>query len=72
MLVKGTIINLDMHSSDNASVFEEHVLASIKCMDTKSYDLKLPPSDDISLPLVRCIGDIYEAFQQKCNYSKSH
>lgn len=65
MLVKGTIINLDMDSSDNASVFEEHILASIQCMDAKGYGLKLPPSEDISLPLVRCIGDTYEAYRHK-------
>jgi hypothetical protein len=65
IFVKGMIIYSDMETSDNATLFEKHTLASIQCMDTKGHGLKLPPSEDISLPLVRCLTDTYEAYQQK-------
>lgn len=61
----GMIVYLDMETSNNAKLLAEHTQASIQCMDTKGYGLKLPASDDISLPLVLCIGDRYEAYRQK-------
>lgn len=62
---KGMIIYLDMETSTNAKLLDEHTQASIQCMDTKGHGLKLPASDDISLPLVRCITDTYRAYRQK-------
>ena len=65
IFVKGMIIYLDMETSNNPRLLAEHTQTSIQCMDTKGHGLKLPASDDISLPLVRCIGDRYEAFRYK-------
>lgn len=62
MFVKGMIIYSDMKTSGNAKLFEGHTQASIHCMDTKGHGLKLPPSEDISLPVMRCITDTYEAY----------
>jgi hypothetical protein len=65
IFVKGVIINLDMETSENAALFDQHTQASIQCMHTKGHGLKLPPSEDISLPIIRCITDTYEAYHLK-------
>jgi hypothetical protein len=65
IFAKGMIIYSDMETSNNADLLEKHVQSTIRCMDTKGHGLKLPPSEDISLPLVRCIGDTNEAYRQK-------
>jgi len=65
MFVKGMIIYSDMETSDNAKLLKGHTLASIQCMDTKGHGLKLQPSEDISLPVMRCITDTYEAYPLK-------
>jgi hypothetical protein len=52
VFAKGMIIYLDMETSSNAKLFEEHTQASIQCMNDKGHGLKLSASDDISLPLV--------------------
>jgi hypothetical protein len=65
IFAKGMIIYLDMETSNNAKLLAEHTQASIQCMEVKGHGLKLPTSDDISLPLVRCIGDTYEAYRHK-------
>jgi hypothetical protein len=62
IFVKGTIINLDMETSENATLFNQHTQASIQCMETKRHGMKLSASEDISLPVLRCITDTYEAY----------
>ena len=67
IFAKGMIIYLDMETSDNPSQFDQHAQASIHCMDTKGHGLKLPPSEDISLPLVRCTTDNYQHYRHNGN-----
>lgn len=65
LAVKGTIINLDMETSDNDALLEKHTHASIQCMDTEGHGLNLSASEDINLPLVRCITDTVKELAQK-------
>lgn len=65
IFAKGMIIYSDMETSDYAKLFDGHSHASIKCMDTKGHGLKLSAEEDISLPLVRCIYDTFDAYRHK-------
>jgi hypothetical protein len=63
LLVKGTIINLDINTASDAALLEQHTQASMKCLDSGSHGLKLTADEDIKLPLITCITRVYEKKQ---------
>jgi hypothetical protein len=50
MAVKGMAINLEMFPLDTR--------AAVNCVNNNGHGMKLEPSEDLTLPLARCVGDV--------------
>lgn len=63
---KGAIISMDMETSEDASIFQQHAQAVIVCMDTNGYRIAPMASVKIVIGIAECAAKTYKKYCITC------
>ena len=66
-VIKGTIILMDMETSEKEAVFQKHVIAAMECMDTMRHGMSMSsPGAKVQLGAMECSAKTYQQFCTIC------
>jgi hypothetical protein len=67
IVAKGAIISMDMETSEDTRIFQQHTQAAIRCMDTKGHGLNLRSSAaKILIGIGECVAKTYRQYCTIC------
>ena len=66
IVAKGGIISMDMETSEDTRIFQQHIQAAIRCMDTKGHGLNLRSSVKVLIGIMECVAKTYKQYCTIC------
>ena len=66
LVIRGTIIGLDMETFEDHNTFDKHVSAAIQCMNTGGHGIRRLSSNEIMIGTMECAAKTYRKYCTIC------